>query len=177
METRPLVNRVAESGIITINLEDFFPVRHFMTFDIKDYLYQGLILKEKDFREALKNLDWTAYTDSIVLVTCSADAIIPQWAYMLIESGLAGIAADTYHGTEEEYLKYHYRQTLEKTDFSQYSEKTVVIKGCGQKPVPAYAYALITRMLKPVARSIMYGEPCSTVPVFKRPRIIENTPQ
>lgn len=175
METTPLVNRVAESGIITINLEDFYPTQPFMYFDIKDYLFQGLILREKDFREALKNTDWSVYKGAIVLVSCTADAIIPQWAYMLIESCLANIAADTYHGTAEEYLKSYYRQVLEKTDFTQYREKSVVIKGCGQKPVPAFAYALITRMLRPEARSIMYGEPCSTVPVYKRPRIIENT--
>ena len=174
MDSTPLVNRVAESGIITINLEDYFPEARFMTFDIRDYLFQGLILRERDFREALKALDWSAYKDCIVLISCSVDAIIPQWAYMLIESGLADVAADTWHGTTEEYLRYHYRRILEKQDFSQYREKSVVIKGCGQKPVPAYAYALITRLLRPIARSIMYGEPCSTVPVYKRPRIIEN---
>ena len=172
MESTTLVNRVAESGIITINLEDYFPKFAFKIFDIKDFLFHGLILKEKDFRESLKNMDWSDFASKIVLVTCSADAVIPLWAYMLIESHLFGIAKDAYHGTEEEYLKMHYRSVLNNIDVKQYTEKRIVIKGCSNKPVPSYAYAYITHLLRPFAQSIMFGEPCSTVPIFKRPRNI-----
>jgi Protein of unknown function (DUF2480) len=172
MESTTLVNRVAESGIITINLEEYYPRFEFMTFDIKDFLFMGMIIKEKDFRESLKNLDWSVYSSKIVLIGCTADAIIPLWAYMLIETHLVGIAADTYQGTMDEFLKMHYREVLRSIDVQQYEEKRIVIKGCSSKPVPAYAYAYITRLLKPYAQSIMFGEPCSTVPVFKRPRII-----
>jgi len=172
MESNTLVNRVAESGIITINLEDFFPDREFATFDIRDYLFHGLILKEKDFREALKNMDWSIYEGKIVLVTCTTDAIIPLWAYMLIEIYLQTVAFDTYQGDMEEYLRFHYKNILQKLDPLQYQDQRIVIKGCGNKPVPSFAYAMITAVLKPSAQSIMFGEPCSTVPIFKRPRII-----
>ena len=173
MENTGLINRVAESGIITLNLEDFFPKHDFAVFDIKDYLFHGLILKEKDFREALKNLDWSVYDSKIVLVICSTDAIIPLWAYMLIESYLVSTVADTYQGTEEEYLRMHYRNALKNINAAQYQDQRIVIKGCGHKPVPSYAYAFITSVLKPYAQSIMFGEPCSTVPIFKRPRVIQ----
>lgn len=170
MEQPVLVNKVAESGLITINLEQYFPDAQIVVFDIKDYLFHGLILKEKEFREALKELDWSVYAGKTVMITCSTDAIIPLWAYMLIASGLTGVAKDIYHGTEEEYLKMHYHSAIGKIDPEQYRDKRVVIKGCSDKEVPAYAYAKITSLLKPYAQSIMFGEPCSTVPIFKRPR-------
>lgn len=172
MESETLINRVAESGLITINLEDFFPTSNFAVFDIKDYLFHGLILKEKDFRESLKNLDWSIFQGKIVLITCSTDAIIPLWAYMLIEIYLQDIATDTYQGDEEAYLRFHYKNVLQNLDVSQYQDQRIVIKGCGNKPVPSLAYAMITKVLKPHAQSIMFGEPCSTVPIFKRPRVI-----
>jgi hypothetical protein len=172
MEQMALVNKVAESGIVTINLEQFFPKASLAVFDLKDYLFHGLILKEKEFREALKQLDWSVYQDKTVLVTCSSDAIIPLWAYMLVASNLTGIAADLYHGTEEEYLNMYYHTALNQLDPEQYKDKRIVIKGCSDKPVPAYAYAKITCLLKPFAQSIMFGEPCSTVPIFKRPRVL-----
>lgn len=172
MESETLINKVAESGIVTLNLEMFFPEKEFVVFDIKDYLFHGLILKEKEFREALKQLDWLIYQDKIVLVNCTADAIIPLWAYMLIENYLTGIASDSYQGSEEDYLRMHYKKTIESLDVKQYAEQRIVIKGCGQKPVPSFAYAVITKVLKPYAQSIMFGEPCSTVPVFKRPRAL-----
>ncbi len=170
MEDTTLINRVAESGLITINLEDFYPSHEFEVFDIKDFLFQGLILKEKDFREALKTMDWKIYSNKVVLVYCSTDAIIPLWAFMLINTYLEGVAKEIFHGTNEEYLKLHYHKELEKIDFSQYQDQRIVIKGCSNKPVPAYAYASITSYLKAYAQSIMFGEPCSTVPIFKRPR-------
>lgn len=173
MENTVLVNKVAESGLITINLENYFPQQSFAVFDLKDYLFHGLILKEKEFRDALKSLDWTRYEQKLVLITCSTDAIIPLWAYMLIESYLHGIAADTYQGSEEEYLRMYYRNVLSQIDVAKYIDQRIVIKGCSNKPVPAYAYGYITQLLKPYAQSIMFGEPCSTVPIFKRPRKLD----
>lgn len=168
----PLINRVAQSSIITINLEKHYPLRNIHSFDLKDHLFHGLILKEKDFREALKMHDWEQYHDDILVVYCSTDAIIPVWAYMLVSAYASGICHEVYQGTQEQYIDYYYNTVLSQIDYSQYSDARVVIKGCSDKPVPPSAYALITAKLKPFAQSIMYGEPCSTVPIFKRPRTL-----
>lgn len=167
-----LINRVAQSGLITFNLENYFPTSPFITFDLKDYLFQGLILKEKDFRKDLKELDWSVYEGKIVLIVCSADAIIPTWAYMLVAASVIPYASAIWQGDKESYLKHFYQETIDKLDGSQYAEKRIVIKGCSQKPVPASAYVSLVNKLRPVAQSIMFGEACSTVPVFKRPRKI-----
>jgi len=167
---KSLVNRVAESGLLTINLEDFYPDSDIAQFDIKDYLYKELILKEKDFRNALKGVDWEQYRDKIVLIYCSSDAIIPVWAYMLVTAYLSPVVFSIYQGNKKEFLTHHYMSVISTIDKDQYDQKRVVIKGCSNKPVPASAYAEITKLLQPVAQSIMYGEPCSTVPIFKRPR-------
>lgn len=167
---KELINRVADSGLITINLENFYPKKEMVTFDLRDYLFHGLILKEKDFRLALKELDWNLYHDKIVLIICSTDAIIPVWAYMLVDSYLVDIADETFAGTRTEYLKHHYARTIENIDSNEYLDSRVVIKGCSDKPVPHSAYSAITHKLKGIAQSIMYGEPCSTVPITKRPR-------
>lgn len=167
---KALINRVANSAIKVINLEEYFPEQAILKFDLKPFLFKELILKEKDFRAALKALDWTKYKDAIVLIFNSNDAIIPVWSYMLVSSYLSEIAYNTYLGTEEEYLKYHYSQIIDRLDISIYEEQRVVIKGCSNKPVPPFAYAAITKKVKPVIQSLMYGEPCSTVPIFKRPR-------
>lgn len=167
-----LVNRVAESGIITINLEEYYPDKEIVLFDLKDYLFHGLILKEKDFRAALKDHDWSQYQNKIVLIHCTTDAIIPLWAYMLVSNHLGDIPADIYCGTQEEYLKVHYRDRLQEFRPEIFTDKRIVIKGCSHKSVPASAYAQITSLLLPYAQSIMFGEPCSTVPVFKRPRVL-----
>jgi hypothetical protein len=168
----PLVNRVAQSSIITLNLEKYYPQKEILSFDLKDYLFHGLILKEKDFREALKSHDWEQYRDKILVVFCSTDAIIPVWAYMLVSAYISGISAETYIGSAEEYIKQHYWTALSNLDYNQYLDERVVIKGCSDKPVPPLAYALVTEKLKDFAQSIMYGEPCSTVPIFKRPRVL-----
>jgi len=167
-----LINRVAESGIITINLEEWYPSDEIVTFDLKKYLFHKLILKEKEFRQALSEQDWTVFQDKIVLIQCTADAIIPLWAYMLVANYLSGIASDVYQGAEEEYLKAHYKKIIESLDTRQYEGQRIVIKGCSHKPVPAQAYATMTIKLKPMAQSIMFGEPCSTVPIFKRPKSV-----
>ncbi len=169
----PLVNRVANSGLITLNLEDYYPKQEIATFDLKGFLFMEMILKEKDFRAALKEHDWTQYEGKILTVLCSADAIIPVWAYMLVATYAEPFATDIFQGTTEEYLKAVYRGVLKDMDFSQYEGKRIVIKGCSNEPVPPAAYLALTTKLRPFAQSIMYGEPCSTVPIFKRPRVLK----
>ncbi|RYZ37638.1 MAG: DUF2480 family protein, partial [Sphingobacteriales bacterium] len=131
------------------------------------HLFMGLILKEKDFRETLKNLDWSQYSQKNVAVFCSADAVIPVWAYMLVVTYLQPVAGEIYMGTAEEMQQYLFLRNLSSLDASPFSGARVVVKGCGEVPIGHYAYAEITRILLPVVKSIMYGEPCSTVPVFK----------
>jgi hypothetical protein len=161
-------NKVAESGIITLNLEDYYPKGPTAVFDLKDYLFMGLILKEKDFREALKNLDLTPYTGKDVALTCTADAIIPMWAYMLVASYLQPIANEVVFGNEEILHKTLFTKNLYKINPADYTDKRVVIKGCGELPISESAYVEITNLLRPVVKSIMYGEPCSTVPIYKK---------
>ncbi|MCB0640091.1 MAG: DUF2480 family protein [Phaeodactylibacter sp.] len=173
MEEQPLVNRVANSGLITLNLEDFYPKAPIAHFDLKDYLFMELILKEKDFRAALQEHDWSQYDGQNLLVYCSTDAIIPVWAYMLVATYATPYAASIFQGTQEAFLVNAYQQALSSIQGSDYAEKRVVIKGCSDKPVPPAAYLELTRILQPYAQSIMYGEPCSTVPIFKRPRVIK----
>lgn len=170
MDNKPLVNRVANSGLITINLEDFFPAKDLVVFDLKDYLFMEMILKEKDFREALQNHDWNNYQDKIVVIECNADAIIPVWAYMLVASYAEPHAAQIFQGSADTFYQVAFQQALDQIDASQYEDKRIVIKGCSNKPVPSSAYVELTRKLRPYAKSIMYGEPCSTVPIFKKPR-------
>lgn len=165
-----LINRVANSGLITINLEKYFPAEQMAIFDIKDYLFQGLILKEKDFRRALKDHDWKQYSGKILLVLCSTDAIVPVWAYMLVSAYGRPFAADVFAGTKEDYLKAYYYRIIKDMDIAEYKGQRIVIKGCSGKPVPVSAYLQLTEHLQPAAQSVMYGEPCSTVPIFKRPR-------
>ena len=166
-----LVNKVAASGLITLKLEDHWPQQPLVSFDLKDYLFMELILKEKDFRAAIKEHDFSQYQDQVLLVYCSADAIIPAWAYMLVAAAAAPYASDIYQGTEAEYLRDHYRAVVRHFDLEEYAGQRVVVKGCGDRDVPPAAYLEVTARLQPVARSIMFGEPCSTVPVFKQPLV------
>lgn len=172
-EDKPLVNRVAASGLITINLEEFFPKAELAHFDLKDYLFMGLILKEKDFREALQNHDWAQYQGKVLLVYCTADAIIPMWAYMLVASYAGPYAADVFQGVADDYYRIAFDRALAKLDIEKYAAQRIVVKGCSDHPVPATAYLEITRKLQPHVKSIMYGEPCSTVPIFKQPKSVE----
>jgi len=167
---QPLVNRVANSGLITIKLEEFFPPQELATFDLKDYLFIEMILKEKDFREALKEHNWEQYQGKILLVYCSADAVIPVWAYMLVATYAAPYAKDIFQGTADDFYRSYFLRQLDQLDMEQYRDQRLVIKGCSDHPVPPAAYLEITRKLQPLAKSIMYGEPCSTVPVYKQPR-------
>jgi len=162
------VNKVSESGIVSLNLEDYYPKEEVVLFDMKDYLFMGLILKEKDFRENLKNLDLTIYTNKIVAVTCSADAVIPMWAYMLATSVIQPVAREVVFGTAEEVKKAILAKNIAQLPIVDFTDKRVVIKGCGEVPVGEAAYLQATQLLRPVAKSIMYGEPCSTVPIYKR---------
>ena len=163
-----VVNKIADSGIITLNLEDFYPTAEVMLFDMKEYLFMGLILKEKDFREVLKNLDTKLFENKIVALTCSADAIIPVWAYMLVASLLQPIASEVIFGSEAYAQQVILLRNIHALQPEAYQNSRVVVKGCGELPIGEAAYVAITQKLRPVAKSIMYGEPCSTVPVYKK---------
>lgn len=163
-----MINKVSESSLITLNLEKYFPTEEIALFDMKDHLFMGLILKEKDFREALKNLDLTLYSNKSVAVTCSADAVIPIWAYMLVASYLQPVANEVAFGTAEDLKNQLLMKNIAQLNVSDFTDKRVVIKGCGELPVGEAAYLQATKILRPVAKSIMYGEPCSTVPIFKK---------
>jgi len=167
---KPLVNRIAQSGLITFKLEDYLPQAEIVHFDLKDYLFKELILKEKDFREALKEHDWSTYQDKILLVHCSTDAIIPVWAYMLVTAYATPYASEVFQGSKDDYLIRHFSKVIDRIDAADYEDALLVIKGCSDLPVPLTAYVMITEKLRPVARSIMFGEPCSTVPIYKRSR-------
>ena len=166
-----MINKVEESGIITLNLEDYYPKGETTVFDLKDYLFMGLILKEKDFREALKNIDLTQYQNKNVALTCTADAIIPMWANMLVASYLQPVAQNVIFGNEDFLQKTLFLKNLYTINPADYNNKRVVIKGCGDLPVSESAYVEITNLLRPVVKSIMYGEPCSTVPIYKKPNL------
>ncbi len=164
------VNKVAESGIITLDLEAYYPKDAVAVFDMKDFLFMGLILKEKDFRQSLKELDLSVYAEKIVAITCSADAVIPMWAYMLAASALQPVAKEIVFGDEVFVKKSLLLKNIAAIETAEFNDKRVVIKGCGELPISEEAYIEITKILRPVAKSIMYGEPCSTVPVFKKER-------
>lgn len=167
MET--IVNRVAESGIITFDLAPYLPQESDLcTFDLKPFLFREMILKEKEYRAALLQHDWSAYTGKHVAILCSVDAIIPVWAYMLAASNLQGIAASACLGTLIEMKQQLIQQRIDNINPEEYRDKRVVIKGCGDTPIPDMAYVAITYKLRPVVKSLMYGEPCSTVPVYKK---------
>ncbi len=168
---KPLVNRVASSGLITLNLEEYFPTAEVIVFDIKDYLFHELILKEKEFRTALKEHDWKQYEGKHLAIHCSTDAILPTWAFMLITTYAQPFAKSITQGNLDTFYATYYLEVLSGIDVKQYEDQRIVIKGCSNKPVPVAAYMELVRLLRPYAKSIMYGEPCSTVPIFKKPRL------
>lgn len=161
-------NKVAESGILSIDLEDYYPKGDIIVFDLKEYLFMGLILKEKDFRAALMAMDLEQYRDKYVAVTCTADAIIPMWAYMLVASYIQPVAKDVVFGDEKTLINTVFIKNLSALNVAEYLDKRVVVKGCGDIQIPETAYLEITNKLRPYAKSIMYGEPCSTVPIYKK---------
>jgi len=163
-----IVNKVASSGLITLDLESFYPKEEIVVFDLKPHLFMELILKEKEFREALQQHSWEQYQDKVVAVTCTADAIIPMWAYMLVASYLQPVARRIVYGDEKAAVQQLFLENIAAIPAEQFTDQRVVVKGCGDLPVGEFAYMAITTKLRPVAKSIMYGEPCSTVPIFKK---------
>lgn len=163
-----IINRVANSSLITIDLEDYYPEGKRSIIDIKEWLYEGLILKEKDFRKQLKNISWDQYTNHYVVLNCSTDAIIPGWAYMLITTYLTPYAKKVVVGDIEKLETILYQTEIDKIEFNQFTDKPIIIKGCSNKPVPQNAYIQLIQKLQPFAKSIMYGEACSSVPLFKK---------
>ncbi len=164
-----IVNKVASSGLITIDLEEFYPKGERLLFDVKPLLFHELILKEKDFREFIKQHDWSAYADKMVAITCTADAVVPTWAYMLLSIALEPFATKIVFGNLETLEAILFSEVLQSITYSDYQDKRVVIKGCSNLPVTTNAYVELVRGLRPFAKSIMYGEPCSTVPLYKAP--------
>ncbi|MEO6904099.1 MAG: DUF2480 family protein [Bacteroidia bacterium] len=165
---KEIINKVAQSGIITIDLETFYPMGERVLFDIKNLLFQELILREKDIREFVKSNDWSIYKDKYVALTCSVDAVVPTWAYMLLTTYLEPFAKKIVFGNLETLETILYQDVFNDLDFTDYKNARIVIKGCGNLPVPKAAYVQLTTILRPIAKSIMYGEACSTVPLYKQ---------
>lgn len=167
MET--IANKVADSGIITLDLADYLPsTESIASFDIKPFLFREMILREKDYRAALPLHDWEQYSGKNVAIFCSADAIVPVWAYMLAATYLQPIAAAISFTTAEELYKTLFLKNIAAIDNTEYTDKRVVIKGCGETPIPDAGYVAVSEKLLPVVKSLMYGEPCSTVPIYKK---------
>lgn len=165
----PIVNRVAESDIEVVNLEAFWDDRPIHSFDLAPYLEGGFILREKAFREAMKAYAWASHAGAHVAVFCSTDAILPTWAFMLVASRLDGIAASVAFGTPDELRRDVFVRAIEAFDWSKYQDQIVVVKGCASRLVPTNAYLQVVKHLQAVARKVMYGEPCSSVPLWRRP--------
>ncbi|RAJ14241.1 DUF2480 family protein [Arenibacter echinorum] len=162
-----IINRVSQSKLVTFNLEDYYSKGNRVVLDIKDWLFEGLILREKDFRTQLEDCDWSQFQDCYVALSCSTDAIIPGWAYMLISTKLQPYAKKIIIGDLEMLESSLYQSVIENLDVSEFVDKPVIIKGCSNKPVPANAYLWATTKIQSVAKSVMYGEACSSVPLFK----------
>lgn len=165
-----IINRVANSPLVSLDLEEIHPKGERVSFDLSDFLYQGLVLKEKEFRNSLKEMEWGTFKDKYVAVFCSTDAIVPTWAYMLAVTYLNRVAKQVVVGDREDLEKFLFQKALADLDMEFYRDKPVVVKGCSKIKVPLYAYGQVTNLLMGVARSIMFGEPCSTVPLYKRPK-------
>jgi len=163
-----IINRVANSKLKVIDLEDYYPEGNRIAFDIKDWLLEGLVLREKDFRQYVSEHNWSQYQDSYVALHCSTDAIVPDWAYMLISVQLEDISKLTVIGSSEHLESILYTSIIAELDVSEYKDMPVIIKGCSNKPVPSNALVLLSQKLKPIAKSIMFGEACSFVPLYKR---------
>lgn len=167
-EENEIINRVANSALQVFDLEDYYPDGERLVIDISQWLWEGFVLREKEFRESLKNHDWQQYEDKFIAIQCSTDAIVPAWAYMLITTYLQPLAKKVIQGSVEELDTVLYSEILSGLDYSEYEGKPVIIKGCARKPVPQQVYTLATQNLMPVAKSIMFGEACSSVPLYKK---------
>ncbi|WP_426090623.1 DUF2480 family protein [Flavobacterium sp. DSR3-2] len=164
-----IINKVANSILVVFDLEDYYPTGIRTQIDISQWLFDGFLLKEKDFRVELKKHDWTQYQNQYVAINCSTDAIVPAWASILVAIQLAPFAKKIINGTLEDLDASLYEELLSEIDYSDYKNKSIIIKGCSKKPVPMRAYVLAAHYLQPFARSIMYGEACSAVPLYKSP--------
>ncbi len=165
-----IVNRIANSKLITFNLEDYYPEGERVLFDVKDWLLEGFVLREGEFRDQAKNHDWSQYQGKFIVLTCSSDAIIPAWAFMLLATYLQPYARKVITGDLETLETVLYTEVIQKMDLSELEDKPVIIKGCSHKPVPKNAYLLLIEKLQPVVKSLMYGEACSSVPLYKKPK-------
>lgn len=170
METvTPIINRVAQSGLITLDLETYFPTtEEIVGMDLKDFLFKGLILREADFRETIKATDWTIYTGKYVALFCSANAIIPMWAYMILSSRLATIAKDVACSPIEHATEIFLYRNIARLNMADFEGQRVIVKGCGDRRIPEAAFVQIAEQLAKVVKSLMFGEACSSVPVFKK---------
>ncbi len=165
-----IVNRVAQSKLVTFNLEDYYPEGRRVSFDISDWLQDGFVLREKEFRQHAKDFNWEELRGAFVALNCSTDAIVPAWAYMLVSTYLEGVARKTVIGDLEMLETVLYSEIIDKLDVSKLKDQPVIIKGCSRKPVPNNAYILLATKLQPVVKSLMYGEACSSVPLYKKPK-------
>jgi hypothetical protein len=163
-----IVNKVANSTLEVFDLEDFYQPGERVQVDVSQWLHEGFLLKEKDFRAALLSHDWTQYQNKFVAVYSSPDIIIPAWATILVTSYLIPFAKQVVFGTKEDLETALYAEILPKLDYTPFENRPVILKGCSKKPVPRSAYILAIQFLQPVAKSIMYGEACSAVPLFKK---------
>jgi len=163
-----IINRVANSKLVVVDLEDYYPKGQRTVFDIKDWLFQELVLREKDFRDQANQHDWSQYQDHYVALTCTSDAIVPAWAFMLLTMNLQPYAKTIVIGSLEQLETSIYQEIIQNLDTSSFEDQPLIIKGCANKPVPANAYIMLSQKLKPIAKSIMYGEACSSVPLYKR---------
>jgi hypothetical protein len=169
LNDEPIVNRVSNSSLVTFDLEAFYVAGERVLLDIKDQLFQGLILREKDFREFIRSQDWSGYKGKYVAIVCSADAVVPTWAYMLLSIALQPFANEIVFGSLQQLEIELFKKQLQQVDWNEYKGAKVVVKGCSKVDVPVALYVDVAAKLRPVAASIMFGEPCSTVPIFKRP--------
>lgn len=165
-----IINRVAKSPIVTLDLGEYYIEGKRVLLDIKEQLFQGMILREKDFRAFVKEHDWQQYEGQLVAVTCSVDAIVPVWAYMLLTTKLAPIAKEVVFGDLQALELSIFQRAISTIDIEDFRDRPVVVKGCGDKPIPESAYVEVSRLLQPVVKTLMYGEPCSTVPIYKQPK-------
>lgn len=163
-----IVNRVANSGLVNFDLEAYYPKGQRQLIDLKDWLFEGLILKEKDFRQAVKDYDWAQHQDHYIAIDCSADAIVPVWSYMLISNAISPFAKKVVKGNLEALESVLFEEIINTLDCKPYINQRVIIKGCSNLPIPESAYVAITNKLSPVVKSIMYGEACSSVPIYKK---------
>jgi hypothetical protein len=163
-----IINKVAQSGLVTLDPASFYPEGERVIYDIKDNLFHGLMLREKDLRDFIKEHDFTQYEGKNVGITCSADAIVPTWAYMLLANRMAPYAREVVFGDADVLETVLFEKEIAKANLEQYADQRIVLKGCGDIAVPVSAYVELTKKLTPIVKSVMFGEPCSTVPIYKR---------